>query len=153
MKFDINKIFFPYSVTNRLRTATREKNTTNGTGYNYAISFVRLLRKALISNNTRTNFTTVNSVVVDNNGSLSQAEQLDNFSNVILIDPQTFNSSTIMSKADDNQIVTLKNVNEENDLIIFPSSGDTVNGSADSTTLAAGSTMEVVALDRNWNTL
>lgn len=150
---DIRKIFIPKSIFARRRSTTRAKDNVDGIIYNDAISFVKLIQMALLSPEVRTNLVNIIRREINNNGSLAEATVLNNAEGVVVVESTTNNSSVIMPVAVSGQTTTIKNTSEDADIVIFPADGQTLNGSNDSTTLAAGDTIDLISLEEDWITL
>lgn len=150
---DIRKIFIPKSIFARRRSTTRAKDNVDGIIYNDAISFVKLFQMALLSPEVRTNLVNIIRKEINNNGSLAEAVVLNSAEGVVVVESTTNNSSVIMPVAVSGQTTTIKNNSGDANIVIFPAEGQTLNGSNESTTLAAGDTINLVSLEENWITL
>ena len=147
---DVRKIFIPRSIVERNKRTTRAKDNVEGTIYNDAISFVKILQKALLTKEVRTNLVTIIRSVINNDGSYDNAAPLEVSAGTVLLSSTTDGSSVVLSSGVTGQTTTIKNESGDANIAIYPLSGQTLNGTADATVLSAGGVLSVTAYENDW---
>lgn len=152
---NLNKLFLPLSVTNRIKRTTRVKDNVRGTLYNYAYSFAELLRMALTSGDVKTNYITITTMNIENDGNLETAVAVPSNSSVVNVNSSD-TVSVVMPTVDLGIDITMNNTSEAADLLIFSQGNDTVGYESNESgiTIAAGDSLRFVGeSNTNWATL
>lgn len=151
MGLDLSKMFFPFSITNRVRKTSVQKNNVQGTVYNDAVSVPQLLNEASKSGAVRMNYIVPNVATTTGGTGQGNALQLSN-QGLHIITPAADSETAKLTKAIQNMIVEVHNAHTSSKLNVFVSEGNTLAGVVDGfTTLLAGETIRFFAnTNNNW---
>jgi hypothetical protein len=151
MALDIRKWFIPFSVANRGRKTSVQKNNVDGIIYNDALSISKMFTEVNRSQFARTNYSAYDEVTTTGGGEQSNALALSN-KGYHIVTTANDAEAVKLPKYIDTMIVYVHNLAGENTLVLFPSEGDKLNGGLnDSIVINPGDTAKVIAIsDTNW---
>ena len=151
MALDIRKWFIPFSVANRGRKTSVQKNNVDGIIYNDALSISRMFTEVHRSEFGRTNYSTYDEVTTIGTSDQSSSIQLSN-KGYHIVTPAADSEGVKLASHTDTMLVTVHNVDAANNLIVHVSEGDSLNGVVDDNfILAAGETAVLIGISNsNW---